>query len=68
SFQKMTADKTFRETAAKRGMHVTDPATGEELQAFIAENLVSVPEDVVKEYLSYTERKKSKKKKKKKQE
>jgi hypothetical protein len=49
-------------------MHVADPATGEELQAFIAENLVSVPEDVVKEYLSYTERKKSKKKKKKKQE
>lgn len=68
AFQKMAADKTFRETADKRGMHVADPATGEELQAFIAENLVSVPEDVVKEYLSYTERKKSKKKKKKKQE
>jgi tripartite-type tricarboxylate transporter receptor subunit TctC len=65
SFQKMAADKAFRETAEKRGMHVADPATGEELQAFIAENLVEVPEDVVKEYLSYTERKKSKKKKKK---
>ncbi|HEX9809026.1 MAG TPA: hypothetical protein VGC25_05415 [Alphaproteobacteria bacterium] len=56
---KMAADKAFREEAAKRGLNVI-PSTGEELQAYIAKNLVSVPEDVVKQYLSYT--KKSKKK------
>jgi tripartite-type tricarboxylate transporter receptor subunit TctC len=64
AFQKMAADKTFRETAEKRGMHVS-PATGAELQAFIAENLVSVPEEVVQEYTSYTKSKKKSKKKKK---
>ena len=64
AFQKMAADKTFRETAEKRGMNVS-PATGAELQAFIAENLVSVPDEVVKEYMSYTKSKKKSKKKKK---
>lgn len=64
AFKAMVADKTFRETADKRGMSVTTPASGEELQAYIEENLGSVPDDVVKEYLSYTERPKKKKKKK----
>lgn len=64
AFRKMTEDKAFRDTAEKRGMTVSHPVPGAELQTFIARNLASVPEDVVKEYLSYTESQKSKKKKK----
>jgi tripartite-type tricarboxylate transporter receptor subunit TctC len=63
--QSLTKDKGFRAYAAKRGIHVA-PSTGPELQAFIAANLVKVPDAVVKQYRAYTKRKKKKKKKKKK--
>jgi tripartite-type tricarboxylate transporter receptor subunit TctC len=63
--QAMTKDKAFRAYAAKRGITVA-PSTGPELQAFIAKNLVRVPDSVVKQYRAYTKRKKKRKKKKKK--
>ena len=63
--QSLTKDKAFRAYAKKRGIHVL-PSTGPELQAFIAQNLVRVPESVVKQFRAYTKRKKKKKKKKKK--
>lgn len=61
--QTMTKDKAFREYAEKRGIHVL-PSTGPDLQAYIAANLVKVPDSVVKQYRAYTKRKKKKKKKK----
>ncbi len=64
SLQEMAKDKAFGATAKKRGIEVM-PSTGEELQAYIAAHLVKVPADVVKEYLSYTKRKKKSGKKKK---
>jgi hypothetical protein len=63
--QSLTKDKAFRAYAKKRGIHVL-PSTGPELQAYIAKNLVRVPDSVVKQYRAYTKRKKKKKKKKKK--
>lgn len=62
SFQKMAADKEFRATAEKRGMTVSHPVPGAELQDFIAQNLSAVAPEVVQEYLGYTQSKKKKKK------
>src|SRR5262249_60061248 len=52
SYLQMTADKDFREESEKHGMPGGRPLGGAELHKLVAENLSSVPESVVKEYLS----------------
>ncbi len=52
SYLQMTADKDFRDESEKRGMPVGRALGGAELHKLVAENLSSVPENVVKEYLS----------------
>ncbi|MFN4281362.1 MAG: Bug family tripartite tricarboxylate transporter substrate binding protein [Alphaproteobacteria bacterium] len=53
SYAKMVEDKAYREEAEKRGLPVGRAMTGEQLQKLIAENLSSVQEEVLQEYLSY---------------
>ena len=52
SYQQMTADKEFRDEAEKRGMPVGRALGGAELHRLVAEHLSSLPEPVVREYLS----------------
>jgi tripartite-type tricarboxylate transporter receptor subunit TctC len=52
SYLQMTADKDFRDEAEKRGMPVGRALGGSELHKLVAENLSSLPEGVVREYLS----------------
>jgi len=53
SYAKMVVDKDYREEAEKRGLPVGRSMSGPQLQQLIAENLSSVQEDVLQEYLSY---------------
>jgi hypothetical protein len=52
SYLQMTADKGFQDESGKHGMPVGRALGGAELHKLVAENLSSVPERVVKEYLS----------------
>jgi tripartite-type tricarboxylate transporter receptor subunit TctC len=52
SYLQMTADKGFRDESEKHGMPVGRALGGAELHKLVAENLSSLPENVVKEYLS----------------
>jgi tripartite-type tricarboxylate transporter receptor subunit TctC len=52
SYLQMTADRDFRDESEKRGMPVGRALGGAELHKLVADNLSSVPENVVKEYLS----------------
>lgn len=52
SYLRMTADKSFREEAERRGMPIGRALGGEELHKMIVEDLSGLPEPVVKEYLS----------------
>ena len=53
SYAKMVEDKEYRAEAEKRGLPVGRAMGGEQLQKLIAENLSSVQEEVLQEYLSY---------------
>lgn len=66
AYQKMARSKEYIAAAKKRGLNVTEPNSGPQIQAFIEKNLVKVSASVVKEYKEYTKRKKKRKKKKKK--
>jgi tripartite-type tricarboxylate transporter receptor subunit TctC len=55
SYALMVKDKEYMAEAEKRGLPVGEPISGEELRKLIAEKLSSVPDDVLKEYLSFTE-------------
>lgn len=57
SYMKVMADPEYRESAEKIGLPVGRPVGGDELQKIIATSLEKVPEDVIKEYLTYTESK-----------
>jgi tripartite-type tricarboxylate transporter receptor subunit TctC len=52
SYLQMTADKDFRDASEKRGMPVGRALGGADLHKLVVDNLSSVPEQVVKEYLS----------------
>jgi tripartite-type tricarboxylate transporter receptor subunit TctC len=52
SYLQMTADKSFRDESEKHGMPIGRALGGAELHKLVVENLSSVPENVVKEYLS----------------
>jgi hypothetical protein len=53
----MASSKEFQEEAAKQGIEVGTPSSGEELEAYVAKNLTGIAPDIVEETLSYTERK-----------
>ncbi len=53
SYAKMVEDKDYREEAEKRGLPVGRAMTGPQLQKLVAENLSTVADDVLQEYLSY---------------
>ncbi len=53
SYLKMVEDKEYRDEAEKRSLPVGRAMSGPQLQKLIAENLSSVQEDVLQEYLSY---------------
>jgi tripartite-type tricarboxylate transporter receptor subunit TctC len=55
SYALMVKDKEYMDEAEKRGLPVGQPLGGEELRKLIAEKLSSVPDDVLQEYLSFTE-------------
>lgn len=55
SYAQLVQDKEYREEAEKRGLPVGRAIEGAELQKLVAESLSTVPEEVLKEYLSYTE-------------
>lgn len=57
SYMQLMADKEYREDAEKRGLPVARPVGGEDLQKIIVSSLKSVPEAVIKEYVTYTEKK-----------
>jgi tripartite-type tricarboxylate transporter receptor subunit TctC len=52
SFVRMNADKDYREEAERRGVPVGRALGGTELHTLVVEQLSSLPEQVVKEYLS----------------
>ena len=51
----MVQDKEYLEEAEKRGLPAGQPISGEELQKLVAQTLSSVPDDVLKEYLAFTD-------------
>ena len=53
SYANMVQDKDYREEAEKRSLPVGRAMSGQQLQKLIAENLSSVQDDVLQEYLSY---------------
>lgn len=57
AYIKVMADKDYQADAEKIGLPVGRPVGGDELQKIIATSLEKVPEDVMKEYLTYTESK-----------
>lgn len=55
SYAKLVQDKEYRDEAEKRGLPVGRAIEGSELQKLVAESLSTVPEEVLQEYLAYTE-------------
>ena len=52
SYMRMAADKDYQEEAERRGMPVGRALGGAELHKMVVENLTSLPDLVIKEYLS----------------
>ena len=55
AYAMMTQDKNYREEAEKRGVALGRPMNGEELQSLVEQTFASASEEVVREYMSYTE-------------
>ena len=51
----MSKDKAYLDEAEKRGVSLGRPMEGEALQALVERTFASASQDVVREYLSYTE-------------
>jgi tripartite-type tricarboxylate transporter receptor subunit TctC len=51
----MVKDKDYLEEGEKRGLPAGQPISGENLETLIAQSLSSVPDDVLKEYLTFME-------------
>jgi tripartite-type tricarboxylate transporter receptor subunit TctC len=56
SYLAMVASREYQEEAARRGLDVGKPNTGEELAEYVASKLVSFPAETIKEYREYVER------------
>lgn len=57
SYAKLVQDKAYLDEAEKRGLPAGRPLIGAELQKLVTESLSNVPEEVLQEYLAYTEKK-----------
>ena len=57
SYVKLVEDKDYREEAESRGLPVGRAIGGAELQKLVMESLSTVPEEVLREYLAYTQEK-----------
>ena len=55
SYALMVRDKEYLEEAERRGIPVGQPIEGEELQKLIVQALSSVPDDILQEYLAFTD-------------
>jgi tripartite-type tricarboxylate transporter receptor subunit TctC len=55
SYDQLVKDKEYREEAERRGLPVGSALTGVELQKLVAQHLSAVSDDVLKEYLEFTE-------------
>lgn len=55
SYFNMASSKEYQEEAARRGIDVGKPNTGEELATFVADNLTAVPAEVLQEYKNFVE-------------
>jgi tripartite-type tricarboxylate transporter receptor subunit TctC len=55
SYDQLVKDKEYREEAERRGLPVGSALTGGELQKLVAQHLSSVSDDVLQEYLAFTE-------------
>jgi tripartite-type tricarboxylate transporter receptor subunit TctC len=55
SYDQLVKDKEYRDEAEKRGLPVGSALTGAELQKLVAQHLSSVSDDVLQEYLAFTE-------------
>jgi tripartite-type tricarboxylate transporter receptor subunit TctC len=56
AYFEMVSSEAYRAEAAKRGFELGTPSMGDELAAYVAENVVSVAPDVLQEYQSYVGR------------
>jgi hypothetical protein len=56
SYLTMVASKEYQEEAARRGLDVGKPNTGEELADYVASKLVTFPSETIREYRDYVER------------
>jgi hypothetical protein len=56
SYLTMVASKEYQEDAARRGLDVGKPNTGEELADYVASKLVTFPAETIREYRDYVER------------
>ncbi len=55
AYDQLVKDKEYRDEAEKRGLPVGSALTGAELQKLVAQHLSSVSDDVLQEYLAFTE-------------
>jgi tripartite-type tricarboxylate transporter receptor subunit TctC len=55
SYDQLVKDKEYRDEAERRGLPVGSALTGAELQKLVAQHLSSVSDDVLQEYLAFTE-------------
>lgn len=55
SYAQLVQDKEYREEAEQRGLPVGRALGGAELQKLVSESLTSVPDEVLQEYLAYTQ-------------
>ena len=53
AYLEMGNSKDYVAEAAKRGVELSAPTSGADLQAYVARNLVNIPDDIVKEYKGY---------------
>jgi tripartite-type tricarboxylate transporter receptor subunit TctC len=56
SYLKMVASREYHDEAVKRGFDVGRPNTGEEIAAYVADTLLNVPAETLREYRSYVEK------------
>ena len=59
SYAQLVQDKDYRAEAEQRGLPVGRAISGAELEVLVRESLTTVPEEVLKEYLDYTQEKRS---------
>jgi hypothetical protein len=49
----MSNSKGYIEDGARRGIELSTPTSGADLQTYVSRNLVNIPDDIVKEYKGF---------------